>query len=89
MPMIQKTKSIQNGNIGAGDRKNDCWKISGIRTLMKSGIWNPHAVKLGDLKVGAIVSVNALGDILDNSRRQTGRECSADLSEFEDTEAAM
>ena len=37
-------------------------KMAGMGTCMKSGIGS-YAVQLGDLKVGAIVAVNSLGDI--------------------------
>ena len=84
----ENRKSIQNGNIGAGTGAT-VGKYRGIQTMMKSGI-GTYAVKLGDLKVGAIVSVNALGDIFDiESGDKLAGMLSADLSEFEDTEAAM
>ena len=84
----ENRKSIQNGNIGAGTGAT-VGKYRGVQTMMKSGI-GTYAVKLGDLKVGAIVSVNALGDIFDiESGDKLAGMLSADLSEFEDTEAAM
>lgn len=81
-------KSIQNGNVGAGTGAT-VGKYRGVQTMMKSGL-GTYAVQLGDLKVGAIVSVNALGDIFDieNGRKLAGM-LTADLSVFEDTETAM
>ncbi len=51
------------GNIGAGTGAS-VGKLGGIQTAMKSGL-GIYAVQLGDLKVGAIVAVNALGDVYD------------------------
>lgn len=39
-------------------------KVCGMDTCMKSGIGS-YAVKIGDLKIGALVAVNALGDVFD------------------------
>lgn len=54
---------MQEGNAGAG---TGCTvgKYRGPACCMKSGI-GAYAVQLGELKVGAIVAVNALGDIYD------------------------
>ena len=51
------------GNVGAGTGAS-VGKLGGIQTAMKSGL-GMYAVQLGDLKIGAIVAVNALGDIYD------------------------
>lgn len=45
-------------------------KICGMETCMKSGIGS-FALQTGELKVGAVVAVNALGDVFD---WQTGRQ---------------
>lgn len=54
---------MEEGNVGAG---TGCTvgKIKGMSDCMKSGIGS-FAVQVGDLKVGAIVAVNALGDVYD------------------------
>ncbi|MDY3796365.1 MAG: P1 family peptidase [Agathobacter sp.] len=54
---------MEEGNVGAG---TGCTvgKIKGMQDCMKSGIGS-FAVQVGDLKVGAIVAVNALGDVYD------------------------
>lgn len=54
---------MAEGNVGAG---TGCTvgKINGMNGCMKSGIGS-FAVQVGHLKVGAIVAVNALGDVYD------------------------
>ena len=54
---------MEEGNVVAG---TGCTvgKIKGMQDCMKSGIGS-FAVQVGDLKVGAIVAVNALGDVYD------------------------
>jgi len=56
-------KECPNGNIGAGTGAT-VGKFLGINRAMKGGLGS-YAVQVGDLKVGAIVAVNALGDIID------------------------
>lgn len=55
--------NYQDGVVGAG---TGCTvgKLHGMEFSMKSGIGS-YAVQTGDLKVGAIVAVNALGDVFD------------------------
>ena len=55
--------NYRDGNAGAG---TGCTvgKLHGMEYSMKSGIGS-YAVQLGELKVGAIVAVNALGDVFD------------------------
>lgn len=67
---------MQEGNVGAG---TGCTvgKYRGASCSMKSGIGS-FAVRLGDLKVGAVVAVNALGDIYDT---ESGRELAGTLDE--------
>ena len=55
--------NYKDGNYGAGCGAT-CGKLKGKDYMMKSGIGS-FAVKIGDLKVGAIVCVNALGDVYD------------------------
>ena len=50
-----------SGSVGAGTGAT-VGKLCGMGQSMKSGI-GYHAVQMGDLKIGAVVVVNALGDI--------------------------
>ena len=54
----------KQGNIGAG-MGCTVGKCHGMTTATKSGI-GCYAVQLGELKIGALVAVNALGDICEN-----------------------
>lgn len=64
------------GAVGAGTGAT-VGKFYGQEYAMKSGL-GMYAVTLGDLKVGAIVTVNALGDIFDF---ETGEQIAGLLSE--------
>ena len=55
--------NYRDGNYGAGTGAT-VGKLMGMEHCMKSGIGS-YAVQIGDLKVGAVVAVNALGDIFD------------------------
>lgn len=67
---------MQEGNVGAG---TGCTvgKYRGAAHCMKSGIGS-YAVQLGELKVGAVAAVNALGDVYD---AETGRKLAGVLDE--------
>lgn len=54
---------IEEGNVGAGTGAS-VGKYRGLDRAMKSGL-GVYAVQVGDLKVGVVVSVNAVGDIID------------------------
>lgn len=54
-----------NGNIGAGTGAT-IGKIKEFNSAMKGGLGS-FAIQVGDLQVGAIVAVNALGDIYDEN----------------------
>ena len=58
-----ESPNYRDGNYGAGCGAT-VGKIAGMETCMKSGIGS-YAVRLGDLQIGAVVAVNALGDIFD------------------------
>lgn len=58
-----ETGNYQDGNFGAGTGAT-VGKLRGMEHCMKSGIGS-YAVQIGDLKVGALVAVNALGDVYD------------------------
>lgn len=53
------------GNIGAGTGAS-VGKLLGMKQAMKSGL-GVHAIQVGDLKIAAVVVVNAFGDIFDSS----------------------
>ena len=55
--------NYKDGYVGAGTGAT-VGKLHGADDCMKSGIGS-YAVQIGELKVGAIVAVNALGDIYD------------------------
>lgn len=76
-----------SGNIGAG---TGCTvgKVGGFETAMKTGL-GVYAVQVGELKVGAIVALNAMGDVFDID---TGERIAGMLDPaggFADTEAAF
>lgn len=68
--------NYQDGNFGAGCGAT-VGKFAGMGCCMKSGIGS-YAVQIGTLQVGAIVAVNALGDIYD---WKTGTKLAGLLSE--------
>ena len=68
--------NYQDGNYGVGCGAT-VGKIAGMETCMKSGIGS-YAVQIGDLQVGAIVVVNALGDVFD---WKTGQQVAGLMSE--------
>ena len=55
--------NYKDGNYGAGCGAT-VGKINGMDTCMKTGIGS-YAVQVGELKIGAVVAVNSLGDIYD------------------------
>ena len=63
-----ETGSYRDGNHGAGTGAT-VGKLLGMDRCMKSGIGS-YAVQIGELKIGAIVAVNALGDIYDHHNGQ-------------------
>ncbi|MEF9961535.1 MAG: P1 family peptidase [Erysipelotrichaceae bacterium] len=71
-------QAVKEGNYGAGTGAS-IGKIAGMDKAMKSGL-GFHAVKIGDLQVGAIVAVNACGDIIDkDNKQQIGGPLTSDL----------
>ena len=68
--------NYRDGNYGAGCGAT-VGKFAGMDCCMKSGIGS-YAVQIGDLKVGAVVVVNALGDVFD---WQTGKQIAGLLTE--------
>ena len=55
--------NYRDGNFGAGCGAT-VGKIGGMETCMKTGIGS-YAIEIGELRVGAIVVLNALGDVFD------------------------
>ena len=80
--------NYRDGNYGAGCGAT-VGKIAGMETCMKTGIGS-YAVQLGALQIGAVVAVNALGDVYD---WRTGRKLAGLLTEdktaFRSTEDYM
>jgi L-aminopeptidase/D-esterase-like protein len=76
------------GNVGAGAGAT-VGKIRGMERAMKSGL-GCHAIQVGQLKIGALVAVNCLGDVIDP---ETGERLAGLLNEdrtgVADTEAVM
>lgn len=75
-----KNGNFRDGNFGAGCGAT-VGKFAGMNFCMKSGIGS-FAVQSGDLKVAAVVAVNALGDIYD---WKTGRKVAGLLGEDKKT----
>lgn len=68
--------NYRDGNFGAGCGAT-VGKYKGMDFCMKTGIGS-YAVKVGDLEVGAVVVLNALGDVFD---WKTGRQVAGLLTE--------
>lgn len=80
--------NYRDGNYGAGTGAT-VGKFKGMDFCMKSGIGS-YAVQIGDIKVGAVVAVNALGDIYDwkNGQKVAGL-LSEDKKSFSDSEEEL
>ena len=76
------------GNAGAGTGAT-VGKLGGMATAMKGGLGS-YAVQIGDLKVGAIVAVNACGDIYDyDTHGIIAGLLTPDLKNFANTEQVI
>lgn len=79
---------LKTGNFGAGTGAT-VGKYCGMQYAMKSGL-GTYALQEGDVKCGAVVAVNCLGDVYDI---ETGEKIAGMLSEdgksFKDTKAEM
>ena len=71
-----ESPNYRDGNFGAGCGAS-VGKIAGMDYSMKTGIGS-YAVELGELKVGAVVVLNALGDVFD---WKTGQQIAGLLTE--------
>lgn len=79
---------LQEGNVGAGTGAT-VGKFHGPKGMMKTGL-GTYAVQIGDLKIGAIVVVNALGDIIDpTSGKIIAGLLNDDQTEFLNSEEAF
>lgn len=80
--------NYKDGNYGAGTGAT-VGKLKGMQYCMKSGIGS-YAVQIGDLKIGAVAAVNALGDVYDwkNGKKIAGM-LTCDLSRMCDSEAEL
>ena len=76
------------GNVGAGTGAT-VGKVLGMARAMKSGL-GCHCIRIGALKIGALVAVNCLGDVIDP---ETGERLAGLLNEeltgLADTESVM
>jgi L-aminopeptidase/D-esterase-like protein len=83
-----ETNNARQGCVGAGTGAS-VGKILGMERAMKSGL-GAYALQMDDLKIGAVVAVNCLGDVVDPD---TGKRLAGLLSEdgrtIADTEAVM
>ena len=83
-----ESPNYRDGNYGAGCGAT-VGKIKGMETCMKSGIGS-YAVQIGELEVGAVVAVNALGDIYDwKTGQKVAGLLSDDKKSFHKTEDVM
>jgi len=82
------TNRCQQGNIGAGTGATVS-KILGPERSTKSGLGH-YALQIGELKIGALVAVNCLGDIIDpaSGTKLTG-PLNDDMQTLADTEEIM
>ena len=86
--MAMESPNYRDGNYGAGCGAT-VGKICGMETCMKSGIGS-FALQSGQLKIGAVVVVNALGDVYDwKSGRQIAGLLTEDRKALRSTEEYM
>ena len=80
--------NYRDGNYGAGCGAT-VGKITGMDSCMKTGIGS-YAVQIGDLQIGAVVALNALGDVYDwKTGKQIAGLLKEDGSGFRDTQEFM
>ena len=77
--LAMEAPNYRDGNFGAGCGAT-VGKLAGMDYCMKSGIGS-YGIQIGELKIGAIVVVNALGDVYD---WKTGRQIAGMLNEGKD-----
>ena len=74
--LAMESPNYRDGNYGVGCGAS-VGKIAGMDYAMKTGIGS-YAVQIGDLQIGAVVVVNALGDVFD---WKTGEQIAGLLTE--------
>lgn len=80
--------NYRDGNYGAGCGAT-VGKFGGMETCMKTGIGS-YAIEIGELRIGAIVALNALGDVYDwKTGEKIAGLLSEDKTEFRSTEDLM
>ena len=80
--------NYRDGNYGAGCGAT-VGKLAGMETCMKSGIGS-YAIRLGPLQIGAVVVVNALGDVYDwKTGRKVAGLLTPDKKGFRDSVSLM
>ena len=80
--------NYRDGNFGAGCGAT-VGKIAGMDSCMKTGIGS-YAVQLGELRIGAVVALNALGDVFDwRSGRQIAGLLTQDRTALRSTTEAL
>ena len=84
---INAKRETAQGNVGVGTGAT-VGKYRGGRYMMKSG-FGAYALESGGLKVGAVVAVNALGDIRDKDGRIIAGMLREDGRGFADTQKEM
>ena len=86
--LAMEAPNYRDGNYGAGCGAS-VGKFCGMDTCMKTGIGS-YAIELGELRIGALVVLNALGDIFDwkNGRKIAGL-LTEDKKDFRDSISVM
>lgn len=79
--------NYQDGNFGGGTGAT-CGKFTGMNFCTKTGIGS-YAVECGKLKVGAVVIVNALGNVYDHEGKCIAGLLNKNKNGFEDSEKLM
>lgn len=86
--MASEKNNPEKGNFGAGTGAT-VGKYLGVERLMKGGL-GIYAVQVGDLKIGAVVAVNCLGDVYDaDTGRQLAGILTEDRSRLDNTRSIM
>lgn len=86
--LAMEAPNYRDGNFGAGCGAT-VGKLAGMETCMKTGIGS-YAIQIGELKIGAIVVLNALGDIYDwKSGQKVAGLLTEDKKGFRDTVSLM
>lgn len=82
-----ENNDVQEGNHGVGTGAS-VGKLCGPQCMMKSGL-GMYAVQCGDLQVGAILVVNAIGDVIDEHNNIIAGMRILGSHEFADTRRVM